>query len=389
MDTALDINPPSLTGRRMWSISLSASIGVHIAVALLIWWLVDPSEAAPLNEKEAERTVKITLTPMAEEAAEVASAVAELPEPVVEEAEEPTSETEKFVDTTEDQAAEPERETSAIAERDTAARSDAAPSGDEQDIAQKGEKDLPTEDTFAQRTQLGSEQNPEPVEGEGAPQTGAEVGEIESIESPEAVERVESITELTPKEPDTPAEAQEASEPAFQEAERSETLPEPKRAETEDAKPKVEERKPAEQPVAPPRKQVRPKSEDPAFSGLRRKNYREGTIGRQSDITSVDAKGTPVGKYHSQVLGLIEHEWRVNVHRYRDLILPGQIAISFLVRADGTPYKIRFEHQLEGGAVQNGFSMGAIQRAKLPKMPSDVVEELNGDPLEILIRFNF
>lgn len=377
---------PLADPRRIWPLSVVASLLIHAVLILLLWISIDQDTGAPPETKEKSgKTISVTLTPMVAEVPPEEVAPEPIPEP-----EPPAPEPERFVDTNAQQEAPPAPDTTTIAERDTAAASDAPKSGSNQSIAQQGEKDLPTQDTINRQTQLSDETEPNPETGEATPQTGAETSEIEGAEEPTPPVETTDV----PKEV-TESEETDVSEPAgsvesFTEKERAQTIEEVRNDEdvSEDPKPaeKVEEK---ELPKPTPRREIRPKAEDPAFSGHRRKNFREGTIGVAADYTAEDAKGTPLGKYHSQVLALIEREWRLNVNRYRDLILPGQVAITFLVDKNGRAYRIRFLHQLDGGAVQNGFSMGSIRSARLPKMPKEAVRELEGDPLEMLIRFNF
>ena len=74
---------------------------------------------------------------------------------------------------------------------------------------------------------------------------------------------------------------------------------------------------------------------------------------------------------------------------HRDHVLPGILTLRFYVDKAGRVSGLRYLDVFQASAMQKGFTMRAVQQPQLPGMPEDVVEELEGEPLEFHINFHF
>lgn len=164
---------------------------------------------------------------------------------------------------------------------------------------------------------------------------------------------------------------------------QTETLPKESESSSEakEAKPSggAPNSTPAEE--APPKK-------DPGFRTEMKKTRLRGSIGRRG-TTALDVEDSPLGRYQAKLNRAVEREWQKNCIRYREHVLPGFLTIRFLLDAKGQVFGIRFLEVMPNGEIQQGFTLRAIQDADLPRMPKDIVKELNGDPLELIYNFYF
>ena len=114
----------------------------------------------------------------------------------------------------------------------------------------------------------------------------------------------------------------------------------------------------------------------------------EGTISRRGK-SSLKVEATALGKYKAQVNRVIESEWQNRCVTHRDHLLPGILTLRFYVAKDGRVSGLRYLDVFQASAIQKGFTMKAVQQAKLPVMSEEVIKELEGELLEFHINFHF
>ena len=124
------------------------------------------------------------------------------------------------------------------------------------------------------------------------------------------------------------------------------------------------------------------------FNTESRKTRMEGTISRRGQ-SSLKVEATALGKYKAQVNRIIETEWQRRCVLHRDHVLPGILTLRFYVDKAGRVSGLRYLDVFQASAMQKGFTMRAVQQPQLPGMPQEVVEELEGEPLEFHINFHF
>ena len=114
----------------------------------------------------------------------------------------------------------------------------------------------------------------------------------------------------------------------------------------------------------------------------------EGTISRRGQ-SSLKVEATALGKYKAQVNRIIETEWQRRCVMHRDHVLPGILTLRFYVDKSGRVSGLRYLDVFQASAMQKGFTMRAVQQPRLPRMPAEVADELDGEPLEFHINFHF
>ncbi len=170
------------------------------------------------------------------------------------------------------------------------------------------------------------------------------------------------------------------------------------------AKEEEEEEKPLEEPKEekelveeqiPEPKVATPSGAVPGERGLQsgydreaRKTRISGTIRRRGK-NSLDVEDTVKGRFLATMNKEIERAWQRECILRREFILPGVLSVSFSINEQGRVTGFRFDSRIAGGAIQEGFTMRAIQKAKIPAMPEELTEELQGAELELNLTFMF
>ncbi|MBB81804.1 MAG: hypothetical protein CMN02_12625 [Roseibacillus sp.] len=128
--------------------------------------------------------------------------------------------------------------------------------------------------------------------------------------------------------------------------------------------------------------------ENVGFNTEARKTRMEGTISRRGQ-SSLKVEATALGKYKAQVNRIIETEWQRRCVMHRDHVLPGILTLRFYVDKAGLVSGLRYLDVFQASAMQKGFTMRAVQQPQLPRMPEEVIRELDGESLEFHINFHF
>ena len=113
-----------------------------------------------------------------------------------------------------------------------------------------------------------------------------------------------------------------------------------------------------------------------------------GSLNRDG-TSSLDVKGTALGKYYAAISKIIEIEWQQNCLRYREHIQPGIISMQFQIAPDGKVSRIKPSDVVATSQIQVGFTIKSIRRAKLPPMNDEVKAELEDENLELIYNFHF
>ncbi|MFC4994131.1 hypothetical protein [Rubritalea tangerina] len=131
------------------------------------------------------------------------------------------------------------------------------------------------------------------------------------------------------------------------------------------------------------------RSSQPGFRPEVEASKMVGSISRRGGVSSLDTEATPLGKYKKSVHNSIAKEWYRRVGQNPDLIKPGLLQVRWYVYDNGKVRDINILQELQGSEIQKGITIQAISRAKIPKMPAALKQELAGDPVEITISFQF
>lgn len=129
-------------------------------------------------------------------------------------------------------------------------------------------------------------------------------------------------------------------------------------------------------------------ADSPGFKGNQKKTRLEGSISR-TGRSALDVEDSLLGRYHASVSRAVEKEWQRNCVRNRDYITPGQLTMRVMLEASGKVRSVGFMEELGVGNIPKGFTLNSIRDAEIPAMPAELKKQLDGEPLELIYRFNF
>lgn len=151
-----------------------------------------------------------------------------------------------------------------------------------------------------------------------------------------------------------------------------------------------------EPPVSKTTREKRPVPERPAnpASAAARPGYQpqtrvtriRGGISNRGR-SGVDAISTPLGRYKKVLSDAIGSRWYYYVDKQMGLFSIGTVQIQFVVRADGSVHRA----QVTTNSSNESFatcSLQSIMDAKIPPIPADVAQSLQGQSLEVDFTFS-
>jgi outer membrane biosynthesis protein TonB len=132
----------------------------------------------------------------------------------------------------------------------------------------------------------------------------------------------------------------------------------------------------------------RPTDASQAQSAYRPYKERTRISGRITNrgVSSVDALGTPLGRYQKYVLDAIGSRWYALVEQKNDLVNIGTTDVVFVVDRNGHVKDLKVVQNTSNETLAN-VSIQSIQDAQLPPMSDDVVATLPPEGLHMEIPF--
>ena len=386
------------TSRRDLVVVLLIAVGAHVG----LFFVAAAAVANDLIKGKVEKREKEKKKPpppamqmvYEEEFFAVPELVPDPVAPVVPKAEPEIVEVEKdpepaFVQTKEDQEVEEAPEdTNLIGERSTQATSEAeAVAGEEKMTSLAGDEERKQDPkTFDSRFSSGDQSGPakgasDSVEtGKGPDQANQEMVKSDS-KDPGVVEQ--ALPELE----EQPSKPKPAKLPTIENAlaELSDDvgddpLEKPVKPNVE----KVEENL----PERPAQEKREASDRDGGFAPRTKKTRVAGVISARGD-GSLDVADTAIGRYQAQIFKKLESAWQMENIRNRSLLAPGNITLYFVVNDTGKVSNQRQVAMAGASGTQWGMILRALNVTNIPKMPKKVIKELEGDPLEIIVTFNY
>jgi hypothetical protein len=116
---------------------------------------------------------------------------------------------------------------------------------------------------------------------------------------------------------------------------------------------------------------------------------------RIAGVISADGKGslnvanTAIGRYQGGIFKKLETAWQMENISNRSLLAPGNVTLYFVVNKSGKVSRQKQMAMVGASGTQWGMILRALSGINIPKMPKDVIKELAGDPLEIIVTFNY
>jgi len=133
-------------------------------------------------------------------------------------------------------------------------------------------------------------------------------------------------------------------------------------------------------------KQVSP--QNGGFAPQAKKTRVQGVI-RATGVGSLDVANTALGRYQAAIYQKLERSWQVEVIRNRSLIVPGNITLYFTVDQDGVVGNRSWVSINGTSFAQRGMIVNALEKIEIAQMPPEVLQELQGDTLELIVTFDY
>src|SRR5437763_13432812 len=118
-----------------------------------------------------------------------------------------------------------------------------------------------------------------------------------------------------------------------------------------------------------------------AYRRLKERNRMAGNITNRG-ISSVNALGTPLGRYQKIVADSIGSRWYTYVEQKRDLITIGTLRLRFFVERSGKVKNLKITENSSNEAFAN-VCVQSVLEAHLPPIPEEVANTLPPEGLEV------
>ena len=118
-----------------------------------------------------------------------------------------------------------------------------------------------------------------------------------------------------------------------------------------------------------------------AYRRQKERNHIAGNITNRG-ISSVNALGTPLGRYQKIVADSIGSRWYTYVDQKRDLINIGTLRLRFVIDPSGRVKNLKVTENSSNEAFAN-VCVQSVLEAHLPPIPEEVVNTLPPEGLEI------
>ena len=102
--------------------------------------------------------------------------------------------------------------------------------------------------------------------------------------------------------------------------------------------------------------------------------------------SSVNAVGTPLGRYQKQIYDAIGSRWLYYTKKQMDLVSIGTARVTFSIDRDGHVANLKMLSNSSNEAFAN-VCLESIQKAKAPPIPEDVVDVLPPEGLVFEVGF--
>jgi outer membrane biosynthesis protein TonB len=154
-------------------------------------------------------------------------------------------------------------------------------------------------------------------------------------------------------------------------------------------------RAPEETEPMPPPPSAPPETERPTpppqrpSSAYRREQVPTQMRGNISNrgVSSVNAVGTPLGRYSKTIYDAVGSRWYALVHENADRVNIGTVGLTFVVDRSGHITKLNIVSNTSDESFSN-LCIQSVQDAKLPPIPEDVAAALPPEGLEQQVNFS-
>ena len=140
-----------------------------------------------------------------------------------------------------------------------------------------------------------------------------------------------------------------------------------------------------QQPTPPVEKPVTSAQARSRYRSMKERTRISGRITNRG-VSSVNALGTPLGRYMKFLLDAIGSRWYAFVDRQIDLISIGTARVVFVVDRSGHVRNLKVVENSSNEALAN-VCIQSIQEAQLPPIPDDLAATLPPQGLDMDIPF--
>jgi outer membrane biosynthesis protein TonB len=140
-----------------------------------------------------------------------------------------------------------------------------------------------------------------------------------------------------------------------------------------------------QQPTPPVEKSVTSPQTRSAYRSMKERTRISGRITNRG-VSSVNALGTPLGRYQKFLLDAIGSRWYAFVEQKRDLVNIGTTRVVFIVDRSGHVKNLKIVENSSNETLAN-VCIQSIQEAQLPPMPEELAATMPGDGLPMEIPF--
>lgn len=187
--------------------------------------------------------------------------------------------------------------------------------------------------------------------------------------------------ETKPSEPPKPSASPAATAEPDQLAMLTSTPPPPIKAPDETEPTPAPEVAPAETPT------LRPQPEKPAsnYQSQKQQTQIAGSISNRGP-SSVNAVGTPLGRYQKQMHDSVGARWYQYYEKRRDVITIGTARLSFFIDRSGRVTDLKVLENTANAAFVS-ICLQSVQELKMPPIPEDVASTLPPEGLHAVLTF--
>ena len=140
-----------------------------------------------------------------------------------------------------------------------------------------------------------------------------------------------------------------------------------------------------QQPTPPVEKSVTSPQTRSAYRSMKERTRIAGRITNRG-VSSVNALGTPLGRYQKFLLDAIGSRWYAFIDRQIDLVTIGTARVVFVVDRSGHVKNLKVVENSSNETLAN-VCIQSIQEAQLPAMPDDLATTLPPEGLDMDIPF--
>jgi TonB family protein len=137
--------------------------------------------------------------------------------------------------------------------------------------------------------------------------------------------------------------------------------------------------------VAPPAPRPKPETPSSSYRAQKTQTRIAGSISRQGP-SSVNAVGTPLGRYQKQMYDAVGARWYQHMEQRRDLVSIGTARLSFQIDRSGRVTNLKVVENTANEAFAS-VCLQAVQELKLPPIPEDVAITLPSEGLQAELTF--